>query len=81
MLAAGLAAWEAGGGQITLGLLLTELATPLILLPWLSLPLAILLVRSLARREGTALNPVLARTGGLLTVFGVLFTVAIVLSG
>ncbi len=47
--------------------------TMTILLPFLSLPLALVLIRSLWRTKGRDLNPVLARTAGLLTVFGVLY--------
>lgn len=52
---------------------------PWTLLPWLTLPLALYLAREIGRREGRALNPVLVSTAKLVTVFGVLFAVGIVL--
>jgi 1,4-dihydroxy-2-naphthoate octaprenyltransferase len=49
-----------------------------VLLPWLSLPLAVGLGRIvLSGAEGRALNPVLKRTGQLVLVFGVLFALGL----
>lgn len=48
-------------------------------LPWLSAPLAVRLIRSLARTTGRALNPVLGRTAQLSLIFSALFAIAIVL--
>ncbi len=55
--------------------------SPWVLLPLVSLPLAIGLLRALATREGRPLNAVLARTAMLLLVFGVLFSVGLVVGG
>lgn len=52
--------------------------SPVVLLPFLTLPLAVHLIRAVDRLEGRALNPCLARTAQLLLVFGVLFAVGIV---
>lgn len=46
-------------------------------LPLLTLPMAGWLTLSLVRKEGKALNPVLANTGRLLLLFGLLFTVGL----
>ncbi len=48
-------------------------------LPWLSLPLAIQLVRRVLRETGPALNAVLAGTARLHLVFGVLLSIAVLL--
>ena len=48
-------------------------ASTTLLLPLLSLPLAAVTIRGMWTEEGTALNPVLARTAGLLAVFGILY--------
>ncbi len=48
-------------------------------LPWLSLPLAVQLVRRVLRETGPALNAVLAGTARLHLVFGVLLSVAVLL--
>lgn len=53
--------------------------SPTLLLPLLSLPLAAVNLRSMWRLEGTSLNPVLAKTAGLLAVFGLLYAVGFVL--
>ncbi|RDV39138.1 1,4-dihydroxy-2-naphthoate polyprenyltransferase [Bradymonadaceae bacterium TMQ3] len=50
-----------------------------VLLPLLSLPLAIKCIRALGALEGSALNALLARTAGLLTVFGVLYAIGFAL--
>lgn len=51
------------------------------LLPWLSFPLALSLLRALATEEGAVLNRRLAETGRLLLVFGVLFAAGVALAG
>lgn len=50
-----------------------------VLLPLLSLPLAMKCIRALGELEGSALNALLARTAGLLTVFGVLYAIGFAL--
>ncbi len=51
-----------------------------VLLPLVSLPLAIRLVAALATKEGRALNAVLGQTAMLLLLYGVLLSVGLVLS-
>ena len=52
-----------------------------LLLPWLTAPLAILLVRAvLGGLAGRDLNPMLKRTGQLLLLFGVLLATGLVLA-
>lgn len=51
------------------------LARAPVMLPLLSAPLAVLLALRLHRREGPALNPVLAGTAGLLLLYSVLLSV------
>ena len=46
-------------------------------LPWLSLPLALPLMRFVNESEGRALNQALKRTGRLHLVFGLLFSAAV----
>jgi 1,4-dihydroxy-2-naphthoate octaprenyltransferase len=48
-------------------------------LPWLTLPLAVPLVRAMLREDGPALNGVLKGTGQLHLLFGVLFAVGLLL--
>jgi 1,4-dihydroxy-2-naphthoate octaprenyltransferase len=48
-------------------------------LPWLTLPLAIALVRTVTGEEGRALNPALKRTGQLGLFFGLLFSLSLLL--
>jgi 1,4-dihydroxy-2-naphthoate octaprenyltransferase len=48
--------------------------SPLILLPWASLPIAVRLVRAVSTTTGKALNEYLVGTAKLLLVYGVLFT-------
>ncbi|MDI3282036.1 1,4-dihydroxy-2-naphthoate polyprenyltransferase [Polyangium sp. 15x6] len=55
--------------------------SPWALLPLVSLPLGLGLLRALATREGRPLNAVLARTAMLLLLFGVLFSVGLVVGG
>jgi 1,4-dihydroxy-2-naphthoate polyprenyltransferase len=50
-----------------------------LMLTWLSAPLAIVTTRQLWRTTGAALNPILARTAGLLAIFGVLYSVGYLL--
>lgn len=49
-----------------------------VLLPMLSAPIAFQLFRGLRRLEGPALNPLLGRTGALLTAFGLLFAIGLI---
>lgn len=56
-------------------------ATPWVLLPLASIPVAIPLLRSVYTRQGRLLNQVLAGTGRLELVFGVLFGLGLVLGG
>jgi 1,4-dihydroxy-2-naphthoate polyprenyltransferase len=53
--------------------------SPLVLLPWASLPIAARLVRAITRTTGKALNEYLVGTAKLLLVYGVLFTAGLVL--
>jgi 1,4-dihydroxy-2-naphthoate octaprenyltransferase len=47
-----------------------------VLLPWLSLPLAVSVTQTvLSRTDGEALNPALSRTGQLLAAYSMLFAV------
>ncbi|MEO7217685.1 MAG: 1,4-dihydroxy-2-naphthoate polyprenyltransferase [Gemmatimonadaceae bacterium] len=53
-----------------------------LLLPWITVPLAYVLVRQvLGGLSGRELNPMLKRTGLLLLSFGLLFTAGLILSG
>lgn len=54
-------------------------ASAWILLPCLTLPMALAQLRALLRRQGKALNPVLVGTARLLVVHGVLFTAGLAL--
>jgi len=58
-------------------LTLTRSAGPEVLLPIVSLPLALKTERAVAATEGRALNPLLAATAKLLLVFGVLFALGL----
>jgi 1,4-dihydroxy-2-naphthoate octaprenyltransferase len=62
------------------GLVLSGKLGPWVLLPLLSIPLAIKNSRDLLREEGRALNRVLVATAKLVFVFGMLFALGIVLS-
>jgi len=55
------------------------LADAWVLLPWLSLPLAIRLARRMLHERGLALNGCLVRTASLEVVFGLLFAVGLAL--
>lgn len=55
--------------SVPLILLVGQLAGPWILLPWLTLPLALRNVRGLRQKEGRDLNPVLVQTAKLVVVF------------
>jgi 1,4-dihydroxy-2-naphthoate octaprenyltransferase len=61
-----------------LALVLTGSAAPEVLLPILSLPLAIKTERAVTASEGRALNPLLAATAKLLLIFGLLFALGLV---
>jgi 1,4-dihydroxy-2-naphthoate octaprenyltransferase len=52
---------------------------PLVLLPFATLPLAVALVRAVARERGRALNPLLKRTARLLFLQGMLFAAGLAL--
>ncbi len=54
---------------------------PWILLPLLSLPLAIVRARSISQKTGRELNPLLGQTGQLLMIFGILYAIGIALAG
>jgi 1,4-dihydroxy-2-naphthoate octaprenyltransferase len=64
---------------VPLVLLLRGRASVTILLPWLTLPLAVRLFGAVRRERGRALNPLLARTAALLLVHGLLFALGLVL--
>jgi 1,4-dihydroxy-2-naphthoate octaprenyltransferase len=57
------------------------LSGPFVLLPLATLPLAVALVRAVARERGRALNPLLGRTARLLFLTGILLAVGIALGG
>lgn len=52
-----------------------------VLLPLLTLPLALIRVRAMGQKTGRELNPLLAQTAQLLIFFGILYAVGIALSG
>jgi 1,4-dihydroxy-2-naphthoate polyprenyltransferase len=62
---------------VPLALTLSGSAGPEVLLPIVSLPLALKTERAVATEEGRALNPLLAATAKLLLIFGVLFAVGL----
>ncbi|MET0795281.1 MAG: 1,4-dihydroxy-2-naphthoate polyprenyltransferase [Polyangiaceae bacterium] len=64
-----------------LALLAARAAGPEVLLPILSLPLALKTQRAVASTEGRALNPLLAATAKLLLIFGVLFALGLAARG
>jgi 1,4-dihydroxy-2-naphthoate octaprenyltransferase len=64
---------------VPVGLVLTERASTTALLPLLSVPLAVRLASRAMREEGRALNHVLVGTGKLLTIFGVLFAIGLMI--
>ena len=64
---------------VPLVLFVRERATVTILLPWLTLPLAVRLVGAVRRERGRALNPLLARTAALLLAYGLLLALGLVL--
>jgi 1,4-dihydroxy-2-naphthoate polyprenyltransferase len=66
---------------IPIGLALSGSAGLEVLLPWLSLPLALKTERAVTATEGRALNPLLAATAKLLAVFGLLFALGLCLRG
>jgi 1,4-dihydroxy-2-naphthoate octaprenyltransferase len=53
--------------------------SPFILLPWVSLPIAVRLVRAVSTTSGRALNEYLVGTAKLLLVYGVLFSAGLVI--
>ena len=58
-------------------MILLQVGSPWALLSWLSLPLAVRQVRAVYAEQGRALNRVLAGTGQLELVFGVLFAIGL----
>jgi 1,4-dihydroxy-2-naphthoate octaprenyltransferase len=66
---------------VPLALFVAAAAGPLVLLPLATLPLAVGLVRAVARERGRALNPLLARTARLLFFTGILLAVGIAFGG
>ncbi len=64
---------------VPVGLVLWADSNFWVLLPWLSLPMAWSAFRGLLTLEGKALNGILVATARLLIVFGVLFTIGLVL--
>jgi 1,4-dihydroxy-2-naphthoate octaprenyltransferase len=62
---------------VPLAMIVLGLASPWVMLPWLSLPLAIGLWKRVRILEGKPLNQVLADTARLELVFGVLFAVGL----
>jgi 1,4-dihydroxy-2-naphthoate octaprenyltransferase len=62
-------------------LLVLGLTSAWILLPLLTLPLGLGLLRALVQEEGKALNPVLVGTARLLVLHGLLFTVGLAVGG
>ena len=64
-----------------LGLVLSRATGPEVLLPLVSLPLALKIERAVASTEGRALNALLAATAKLLLIFGVLFALGLSLRG
>jgi 1,4-dihydroxy-2-naphthoate octaprenyltransferase len=66
-----------GAYLIPLGLWLGRLATPWILLSWLSIPMAAKLVGAIWRDQGGALNNTLAGTGRLTLIYALLFSLGI----
>ncbi|HET9931747.1 MAG TPA: hypothetical protein VFQ35_13695, partial [Polyangiaceae bacterium] len=63
-----------------LWLFATRSLAPTVLLPWVTAPLALRLIRGVVREQGRALNPLLVLTAKLLFFFGVLFALGIVLA-
>ena len=61
-------------------MIVSELGTWVILLPWLTIPFALRLYRTLVKIEGRALNRVLSSTAKLVFIYGILLTVGIILS-
>ncbi len=73
----------AGGVVVAVGCVLVLAVghrAPSLLLPLLTLPLAVTFARRVWRSDGAALNPLLGSTGLLLTLFGLLLSVGWVLS-
>lgn len=63
------------------GLLISGSSGPEVLLPLLSLPLAIKTERAVSATEGRALNPLLAATAKLLAIFGLLLALGLSVRG
>lgn len=65
---------------VPLWLFVTRSLPPVVLLPWVTAPIAFRLVRGVLREQGRALNPVLVATAKLVFLFGVLFALGLVLA-
>jgi 1,4-dihydroxy-2-naphthoate octaprenyltransferase len=65
---------------VPVALFLRGRATATILLPLLTVPLGVRLVRAVARERGRALNPLLKRTALLLLAYGLLFALGLTLT-
>jgi 1,4-dihydroxy-2-naphthoate octaprenyltransferase len=66
---------------VPIALFFTGVSGPLVLLPLATLPLAVALVRGVARERGRALNPLLGRTARLLFFTGALLAAGIAFGG
>lgn len=75
------AAMLVGAYVVPVLLLVLGRASAWILLPLLTLPLGLGLLRALVQKEGKALNPVLVGTARLLVLHGLLFTVGLAVGG
>jgi 1,4-dihydroxy-2-naphthoate octaprenyltransferase len=69
----------AGAYLLLLGGPLLSLSSAWVLLPWLSLPLAVSMIRTVFREQGRPLNRALGGTGRLHMLFGLLLTVGLLL--
>jgi 1,4-dihydroxy-2-naphthoate octaprenyltransferase len=58
---------------------LLGLTSAWVLLPWLTLPLAVSLVRTVFQEQGRPLNRVLGGTGRLHMLFGILLAIGLLL--
>ena len=66
--------------SISLVMIVIDLETWPVLLPWITIPAALRLYRYVASTEGRALNRALARTAKLVLVYGSLLAVGIIIS-
>lgn len=65
--------------SMPLELIWFDMATPWVLLAWLSVPMAASLYQFVSREKGRSLNEALAGTGRLCLLFGVLFSLGLIL--